>query len=229
MRKQKNPSVHQINQGEWQTNQGTLPRVPPNHRLAERIVIKAVLRGELEIDTSGRVWRVGWRRRDRTYPCKKRRAEHKACGYLQVRIMEKGKRVNASAHRLIWQYINGDIPPGLTINHKNGKKTENWPDNLELATYSDQMKHAHKTGLSSQWGVRNHQCKLTDEQVLEMRTLYATGDYKQGILAKQFGISFQTASRILRGEERVKIEGPTSTANRDYGRKRDPVTNQYCK
>lgn len=36
---------------------------------------------------------------------------------------------------------------GLTINHKNGIKTDNHPDNLEWTTYGENNKHAMMTGL----------------------------------------------------------------------------------
>ena len=51
-------------------------------------------------------------------------------------------RVNASAHRLVWRHFHGPIPDGMTINHKNGKKQDNRPENLEVMTYAEQTKHA---------------------------------------------------------------------------------------
>ena len=103
--------------------------------------------GILEIDSQGRIWRVmartgnRWSRGVNTYPCKRKRAESKD-HYMKVSLRIQGKRVFAMAHRLVWRHFNGPIPPGLTINHKNGKTQENDPTNLELATYSEQQKHA---------------------------------------------------------------------------------------
>jgi DNA-binding XRE family transcriptional regulator len=49
-------------------------------------------------------------------------------------------------------------------------------------------------------GARNGQSKLTDDQVKEIRRLYATGAWKQAQLASTFGVTHQTVSRICRGE-----------------------------
>lgn len=35
-------------------------------------------------------------------------------------------------HRFIWQLHNGPIPKGMVVHHKNGNKTDNRLDNLEL-------------------------------------------------------------------------------------------------
>ena len=117
----------------------------------EDLVYAAVLMGELTIDDQGRIWRVAARRGNRwtggthSIPCEPRRAEKDIGEYLAIRMMLDLKRTHALAHRLVWRHFKGPIPEGLTVNHKNGKKKENWPDNLELATHSEQMLHAIHT------------------------------------------------------------------------------------
>jgi len=107
------------------------------HPHSEVEVYEAVKSGELEIDQQGRVWRVAKRSGNRwtggaaATPCPRVRAEMiNGLGYLQVRLMVAGKRHHAAAHRLVWFHFNGPIPDGVTVNHKNGVKSENWPDNL---------------------------------------------------------------------------------------------------
>ena len=119
--------------------------IPKN---TEEIVYEAVLSGELEIRSDGTIWRTAARRADRwnsgtkTIPCSPRRAENSTGQYLQVRTMILGKRFSAGAARLVWRHLFGKIPDGLTINHKNGIKKDNRPENLELATHSEQTRHA---------------------------------------------------------------------------------------
>lgn len=119
--------------------------------MAEEFAYKAVELGELTIDTQGRVWRVAarrwcrWTNATRTIPCQPRRAEKMSGEYMQVRVAIDGRRVGALAHRLVWRHFNGPIPEGLTINHKDGIKTNNAPSNLELATISEQAIHAIST------------------------------------------------------------------------------------
>ena len=52
-----------------------------------------------------------------------------------------------AVHRVIWERVNGPIPEGMEINHLNGIKDDNRLENLEVVTHSDNVKHAHKTGL----------------------------------------------------------------------------------
>lgn len=122
------------------------------NKTMENQVLSAVESGLFEIDDLGRIWRLGkrgwdrWKRKIRINTCLKVRAENKTgLGYLQIRVMVNGKRAHAGAHRVVWRFFNGDIPLGMTINHKNGNKSDNRPENLELATYSDQIKHAIHT------------------------------------------------------------------------------------
>jgi len=193
-----------------------MARIPSNHRLAERDLIKLVHDGEWEIDPDGSIWRVCIRTGDsrggtRLTPCKRRRVEKLLpSGYLMVRAMRGGRRVCGLAHRLVWQHFKGDIPEGMTVNHDNGIRDDNHPNNFVLATYSDQAKHAHGTGLLDQHGQRNPAAKLTDNQIAQIRLAYASGRYTMDVLAKRFGVSFQHISKLVRGQRRPKQGGPIS-------------------
>lgn len=182
--------------------------VYPRNR--ENEVYRAVEMGELTIDTQGRVWRVAARRGDRwgggsrAIACNPRRAEHQAGKYMQVRVMFDGHRVYALAHRLVWRHFNSPIPEGLTVNHKNGRHTENWPENLELATYAEQVHHARsvlRRGRLDQWGEANVMVKLTMEQVQEICSRRASGEALKAIAA-DYGVAMQTISKIARGDRR---------------------------
>lgn len=176
---------------------------------AEEFVYQAVEMGELEIDDQGQIWRLAARRYNRwtgmtkTIPCARRRAENSAGDYLQIRMMLDGKRVHAGAHRLVWRHFNGSIPEGMTINHKNGHKKQNWPGNLEPATDSEQIIHVRKMlGKAKQDHARNNNAKLTEAQVAEIRIRRARGESLLS-LAAAFGVAFQTISKIARGKSWV--------------------------
>lgn len=47
-----------------------------------------------------------------------------------IRIKYDGKLV--MMHRLVWQVANGAIPNGMEVHHKNGVKSDNRIENLEL-------------------------------------------------------------------------------------------------
>lgn len=175
------------------------------NRDSEDRVIEAFRNGDMEVDALGRVWRIrrrGWNRREGragSWPCPKRRAEHSpGNGYLQLRAMIDGKRTVACAHRVVYRLLKGDIPPGLTINHKDGCKSNNHPDNLELATYSEQIHHAREViGKMSQSGEKNNNSKLSEDAVREIRRRRRAGE-KMKMIAEDFNISDRTVSKIVR-------------------------------
>lgn len=152
-----------------------------------------VASGLLEIDEQGRVWR--------TRPRRRRAEKRTTAGYLQVRVMTRGVRHCALAHRLVWRHFNGQIPDGLTVNHINGTKSDNAPSNLELATYSGQVIHALrvlKRGRLTQKGAANVMAKLTPEKVAEIRRRRATGERLKTIAA-DYDVSDRAISKVALG------------------------------
>lgn len=61
-----------------------------------------------------------------------------ANGYCVVSIRHKTNYV----HRLVCEAFLGEIPAGMTVNHKDGNKENNTFDNLEIVTYSQNHRHA---------------------------------------------------------------------------------------
>ena len=186
--------------------------MPKNHRLSERKLIAFVRDGTFEIDQDGRIWRVVERGRVVRRTAEKRLTS----GYLMVRIMVDGKRIVGLSHRLVWQAHRGDIPEGKCINHKNGNKSDNRLNNLEVVTYSENIKHAHRMGFVDQTSTRNPAAKLTDEQVREIRRRRCDGE-RLAALAVEFGISFQYVSRLARGDSRTIVRG--APISREDGRR----------
>ena len=138
---------------------------------------EAVETGELEIDAEGRIWRVAKRHGNQSgtqvLPVERRRAERHLAdyrrgtdrGYLVVRRKRADQReIATGAHRLVWLHFHGPIPEGLEINHRNGDKQDNRPDNLQLVTTAENAAHAYETGLRDNAGENNPNHRRHREQ-----------------------------------------------------------------
>ena len=69
-------------------------------------------------------------------------------GYERVTLCENGKTTGRFIHRLVAEHFK-ELPEGyetLTIDHLNGNKKDNRPENLEWVTASENLKRAHKNG-----------------------------------------------------------------------------------
>lgn len=61
-------------------------------------------------------------------------------GYWAVQI--KGKKL--AAHRVLWWLLNGEIPVGQCIDHIDGNRGNNRPENLRLCTRAQNNWNTHK-------------------------------------------------------------------------------------
>lgn len=189
----------------------------------EEEVFQAVLRGLLEVHEDGSVWRVAvartsrWDGTVRIYRASPHRIDPSVGpGYRLVHATVDGKQRTCLAHRLAWRALRGQIPDGMVINHKNGDKADNRPENLEVVTPSENTIHAYQIGLMDEHGEVNPAAKLSNAQVEEIRLRCAAGAETQEEIAADFGVAFQTVSKIARGQSRVQQGGPT----RDYSDRR---------
>ena len=69
-------------------------------------------------------------------------------GYFKIILSKNGVNKNHMIHRLVAQafILNPENKP--TVNHKDGNKHNNCVDNLEWATYSENIQHAYNLGLN---------------------------------------------------------------------------------
>lgn len=119
-------------------------------------------------------------------------------GYMRVNLSIRGKVKTVSVHRLVALAFLGE-PTGKQINHKDGDKANNRPDNLEWCEAKHNLDHALRTRLRiNPSGERNGSSKLTAKQVRFIRA--KQGTISQNLLAKRFGVSQSLVSRIQRGK-----------------------------
>lgn len=103
-------------------------------------------------------------------------------GYLYFSLSApKNKPKKVVIHRFVWEYFFGKIPRHLTVDHKNGIKTDNRLCNLQLLSLKDNIKKAQRA--------------LTDVEIRKLKSLVGTMKMKE--LAVRFSISNNLCSKIV--------------------------------
>lgn len=104
-----------------------------------------------------------------------------------------GKFQGERAHRVAFKAVNGDIPDGMFVCHKCDNPGCVNPAHLFLGSAGDNNKDARDKGRSKYVSGEHHpNCKLTDEQVGEIRASKATGVS----LSRKYGVAQSTISEI---------------------------------
>lgn len=125
-------------------------------------------------------------------------------GYLQIDARPQCGRM-ISAHRMVWEAMNGAIPVGMEINHRNGIKTDNRPDNLELVTHAENIQHAYANGLKSNAGEKHPSAVLTEDMVREIRRTYIRRKVTAQMIADRLGIGRKAVSDVVCGRTWAEV------------------------
>jgi len=132
-----------------------------------------------------------------------------ASGYGRVTFQNREWQV----HRLMYFLCYGPIPPRMEIQHTCDWRDCLAIDHLELGTHAENMRDMAIRE-------RGGQTYLSNDQVIELRTLHANG-HSQASLMRRFKTGRQNVSLIVRGGSRQHIGGPLAES------KRPPPTSQF--
>ena len=124
--------------------------------------------------------------------------------YDCVRLYKGGVGTKFSVHRLVAQHFLPEWNPKLEVNHIDGDRYNNTANNLEMCTHQRNMEHAIAGGLKQDYGEKSVNAKLTNAQAEEVRVKYFSGKASQDTLAKQYGVSRQTVSAIVRYKKYIR-------------------------
>jgi hypothetical protein len=130
-------------------------------------------------------------------PCLLWLGARKANGYGVVgRGREQG---NAYVHRVVWEEAHGPIPSGPEVCHRCDVRHCAEVSHLFLGDSLANARDMVAKGRSTR-GTRHALARLTEEDVLEIRRLWALGGQTLSELARQFATTKGNVSQIVRGK-----------------------------
>lgn len=117
-------------------------------------------------------------------------------GYIAITLHCDGCQKQIRVHRAIAEAFIPNPENKPQVNHINGIKDDNRIENLEWCTAMENVRHAHKIGLSSPpKGSEHFASAITEIDVIEIRRLRSTGvELKE--LSSMFGVSESVISNI---------------------------------
>lgn len=117
-------------------------------------------------------------------------------GYYCTSLRMKPQNRKVRIHTLVAEnFLIKPIGQWIVVNHKDGNKLNNHINNLEWCEASENISHAVRIGLMDFKGSNHHNSKLTEEDILKIRSLYPK--YLQREIAAMFGICRRQAGDII--------------------------------
>ena len=131
-------------------------------------------------------------------------------GYGRVTLNKNGNAKIKAVHRLVLFAFTGPPPTHKhQCNHKDGDKMNNHIDNLEWVTGKENVQHSFNVlNNRTARGERQGHSKLTEDDVIQIRRLYATGEYTQQEIADMYGVRGSNIGAIVRLESWAHVEHP---------------------
>ncbi len=122
-----------------------------------------------------------------------------AKGYKSIRLCVETKHRIFKVHRLVASAFLPAPAAGQQINHMNGIKDDNRPENLEWVTPEQNMRHAFSNGLGrSSLGEKNTRAILCSDDVRYIRQMSVEG-VSCAAISRSYNVSEAAIRQILKG------------------------------
>lgn len=128
-------------------------------------------------------------------------------GNPKIRLLS-GRFRSVSAHRLSYALFRGKISKRMCVCHTCDNPSCVNPAHLWLGTHQENIADRDRKGRHvPSPGSKHGNSKLTEDQVLEIRRLYSTGDWTQRKLAECFLVSREAIAPIVQGTRWKHVSG----------------------
>ena len=114
--------------------------------------------------------------------------------YASVNVAGK----QCMVHRLVAEAFIGPCPDGHIVCHGPGGPLDNRLENVSYGTHAKNLGEDRRRDGTLPQGSRNHNAKLTEEQVVEIKRRTANGESRAS-LARAFGVRPENISHIALG------------------------------
>lgn len=118
-------------------------------------------------------------------------------GYFHVGLYCNKKKSLILLHRIIGIAFIPNPNNYPVVKHKDDNRSNNVLSNLEWGTQQSNIQDMFDKGRKNHRGTNNPRSKLTEDQVLEIRNLYSTGNFMQKELGIKYGVSQKLISCII--------------------------------
>jgi len=119
-------------------------------------------------------------------------------GRLIVFLCLRGKETSHKISHLVSDaFLPAKSPVDTVVRHLSDDKTDNRVENLARGTQKDNMADSLHNGTRPR-GITHGMAKLTEDDVREIRRLYATGKFSLRELGLRFGVGVSTICMIVR-------------------------------
>ena len=121
-------------------------------------------------------------------------------GYIRMRLSKDGNRVRKFKHRIVAESFCENSKNKPFVNHIDGNKRNNHPNNLEWVTTEENIHHAMETGLMYTKGEKVHSAIINEEIAHEICRLIDEGNLNLKEIAKELSISYNCVAHISAGK-----------------------------
>lgn len=154
--------------------------------------------GLYEVSNKGRVKSFYRKKIKRKNPKILKSTVGKQYGYEVICLSKNGIKKQKRINILVLEAFTGHRPSGYEAAHNDGVRTNNNLSNLSWKTRAENEMDKIKHGTVIN-GIKNHNAKLTDNDIRKIRRLYKPRIFSQRKLAEMFNIAESAIWNILHG------------------------------